>query len=111
MSNIKEQTVVEASITEYNISAYVSLAYDALREILEALCMLHGYKVLSHVCVGELLNEYLEDFDYHGFNKLRWVRNSINYYGEKVPYDQGKQAIQQIFTLKKSIAETYFDQT
>lgn len=39
MSEIKETTVSTANITEINISAYVSLAYDALREILEALCI------------------------------------------------------------------------
>ena len=37
MSKIKEITVKTANINEINISAYVSLAYDALREMLESL--------------------------------------------------------------------------
>ncbi|HHE36382.1 MAG TPA: hypothetical protein ENL16_01040, partial [Candidatus Woesearchaeota archaeon] len=36
MSEIKEISVKTANINEINISAYVSLAYDSLREILEA---------------------------------------------------------------------------
>jgi len=39
MSEIKEISVKTANINEINISAYVSLAYDSLREILEALCI------------------------------------------------------------------------
>jgi hypothetical protein len=107
MSNIKEITVKTATINEINVSAYVSLAYDSLREILEALCILKGYKVLSHICIGELLKDILEDFDYEEFDRLRWIRNSINYYGEKVEFEQGKKVIQKIFAIKKKIAQKY----
>ena len=31
------------------------MAYDSLRETFEALCILKGYKVTSHICLGELL--------------------------------------------------------
>jgi len=81
MSDIKESTVRNANIDKINISAYVSLAYDSLREILEALCVLNGYKVLSHICIGELLKTLIENFDYEEFDRLRYIRNSINYYG------------------------------
>ncbi len=37
MSNIKENAVTTARINKINVSAYVSLAYDSLREILEAI--------------------------------------------------------------------------
>jgi len=107
MSNIKETTVKTANINEVNISAYVSLAYDALRETLEALCILKGYKILSHICIGELLKEILENFDYEEFDRLRWIRNSINYYGEKVEFEQGKEIIEKIFMIKKKILDRY----
>ena len=45
MSNIKEETVNSAVINQRNISPYVSMAYDSLREILEAICISKGYKV------------------------------------------------------------------
>ena len=103
MSDIKEETVKAADINETNISAYVSFAYDSLREILEALCISRGYKVLSHICVGELLKEIIEDFDYEKFDRLRWIRNSINYYGEKIDFEQGKEIIRKVFSIKKKI--------
>ena len=107
MSHMKEEAVKTANINEINISAYVSLAYDSLREVLEALCILKGYKVLSHICIGELLRDILEDFDYEEFDRLRWIRNSINYYGEKVEFEHGKEIIKKIFVMKKKILENY----
>ncbi len=107
MAQIKETAVKTAKIDEINISAYVSLAYDSLREILEALCIKKGYKVLSHVCIGELLKETLDDFDYDEFDRLRWIRNSINYYGKKVEFEQGKEVIAKIFLIKKKILNKY----
>ncbi len=107
MSRIKELAVKTAKINKTNISAYVSLAYDSLREVLDALCILNGYKVLSHICIGELLKKMLDDFDYEEFNRLRWIRNSINYYGEKVEFVQGKEIINKTFRIKKKILDLY----
>ena len=81
MSDIKEKTVSSAKIDTLNISAYVSMAYDSLREVLESLCISKGYKVLSHVCIGELLKTLISDFDFNKFDRIRYTRNSINYYG------------------------------
>jgi len=107
MSKIKEITVNTAKIDELNISAYVSLAYDSLREILEAICISKGYKVLSHICLAELLKKLLEDFDYNEFDRLRYIRNRINYYGIKIELSQGKQIIKKIFDMKKKLQQKY----
>ena len=107
MSKIKESAVKTAKVDRINISAYVSLAYDSLREILEALCILNGYKVLSHICMGEFLKDKIKDFDYNEFDRIRWIRNSINYYGEKVEFEQGKEIINKIFAIKKKILDKY----
>ncbi len=103
MAAIKEETVRNAQLNERNISAYVSLAYDALRELLEALCIQSGYKVLSHDCIGEFLRESIKDFDYVTFDRVRYIRNGINYYGVRVGFGQGKEIIHKIFTLKKKM--------
>ncbi len=107
MSNSKEQTIKLAKITEISVSAYVSLAYDSLREILDALCVLNGYKVLSHVCVGELLNAILENFNFKDFDKFRYIRNGINYYGTKLDLEQGKLLLLKIFAMRKNLKEKY----
>ena len=107
MSNIKELTVNSAHLNEVNISAYVSLAYDSLRELLEALCINHGYKVLSHLCLGELLKTLIAEFDFNGFDRMRYTRNGINYYGTKVDFNQGKEIIKKMFSMKKSLFEKH----
>ena len=90
MSKIKEDSVNNAKIDDINISAYVAMAYDSLRETLEALCILKGYKVTSHICLGELLRTLILNFDFNSFDRFRYTRNGINYYGTKVDYQQGK---------------------
>lgn len=107
MSDIKETAVKTANINKQTISAYVSLAYDSLREVLEALCISNGYKVLSHICIGELLKSIVEEFDYEEFDRLRWIRNSINYYGEKIEFEQGQEIVKKIFAMKINIIEKY----
>ena len=107
MADIKEITVKKAKIDKQNISVYVSISYDSLREILEAICISKGYKVLSHVCIGNLLKSILNDFDYNGFDRLRYIRNNINYYGVKVEFNQGKEVIDKIFIMKKRLTEKY----
>lgn len=103
MSDIKENAVNAAKIDNINISAYVSMAYDSLRENLEALCVSKGYKVLSHICIGELLKDVLEEFDYREFDRMRYIRNGINYYGVKVGLGEGKDIINKIFAIKNRI--------
>jgi uncharacterized protein (UPF0332 family) len=107
MSGIKEDAVNSAKISEVNISAYVSMAYDSLREILEALCILKEYKVTSHICLGELLRQLIPNFDFNSFDRFRYIRNGINYYGTKVDYEQGKEIIKKMFEMKSSIIKNY----
>ncbi len=107
MSNINENTVKTSNINEINVSSYVSLAYDSLREILEAICISKGYKILSHFCIGELLRSLLKDFDYNEFDRFRYIRNSINYYGTKVDFEQGKSIINKIFSIKNKLVKRY----
>jgi len=107
MSKIKEDSVNNAQVNETNISAYVSMAYESLRETLEALCILKGYKVTSHICLGELLKTLVSDFDFNSFDRFRYVRNGINYYGTKVDYKPGKEIIIKMFNLKSEIIKKH----
>jgi len=100
ISDIKEQTINSAKINKINISAYLSMAYDSLREFLEAICISKGYKVLSHLCLGELLKTLLNDFDFNLFDRFRYVRNGINYYGTKIDFEQGKEIMDKMFKMR-----------
>ena len=107
IADINEKTVKNADINEENISSYVSLSYDSLREILEAICISKGYKVLSHICLGELLKKLISGFDYTEFDRIRYIRNGINYYGIQVDFEQGKDIINKIFLMKKNLLNKY----
>jgi hypothetical protein len=107
MSNIKESTVNSAKINELNVPAYVSMAYDSLREMLEAVCISYGYKVTSHFCLGELLKTLIEDFNFNEFDRMRYIRNGINYYGTKIDFEQGKEIIKKMFDMKKKFFTKY----
>jgi len=105
MADIKEKVVKTAKLDAMNISVYVSLAYDALREVLEAVCVSLGFKVISHTCIGELLKDKLEDFEFNEFDRMRYIRNGINYYGARVELEQGKIIIKKIFAMKKGLKD------
>jgi len=107
ISRVKEGIISSAEIDEITIPAYVSWAYDSLREILEAICISRGFKVVSHLCSGELLRTLLDDFDFTEFDRMRYVRNGINYYGTKVQLNQGREMIRKMFAMKKSLSEKY----
>jgi len=80
---------------------------------MEAICISRGYKVLSHICIGELLKNLFKEFEYEEFDRLGWIRNSINYYGTKVEFKQGKEIINKIFNMKRNLIKKYvkYDQT
>src|SRR3989344_485846 len=69
-----------------NISArkIVSNYYDILRSTLEALASLEGYKVYSHEAFTYYLKENVEGDTSRKFERLRKIRNSINYYGKEI---------------------------
>ena len=82
----------------------VSLSYDALRELLEALAILKGYKVYNHECYCAFLKEEMNESRLGDlFDKQRLIRNSINYYGKKVTVDDAKSSISRIMDLISEI--------
>lgn len=107
MSNANEKTIERANLDSITISSYVSMAYESLRQILEAVCTLNGYKVLSHLCLGELLKTLVDDFDFNEFDRMRYTRNGVNYYGVKVDLEQGKEIIRKMLEMKNKLAKKY----
>jgi hypothetical protein len=105
MSRIKEGVVKGSGLNENNISAYIPMAYDSLREVLEAICIMHGYKVTSHVCIEKLLVSIYPGISFREFDRFRYIRNSINYYGKKIGLDEGREIINKTFLLKKGYTE------
>lgn len=78
--------------------------YDSLREILEALALQKGFKIYNHECFSGFLKDILkmekESFD---FDKIRKIRNSVNYYGQDISILEGKEWIKEIKNLKEKL--------
>jgi len=68
--------------------------YTSLLDLLEAITLLEGYKVLNHVCLGFYLKEILNREDlFRIFDELRFKRNSLVYYGKCMTFENAKLAI------------------
>ncbi len=108
MADITEAAVKTANIDNVNISVYVSLAYNSLNGVLNAVCISKGYQTKSHSAIGVLMEKLINgDFNYGEFDRLRHMRNRINYYGDKVNYKEGLEAICKAFTTKEKIVSKY----
>ena len=93
-------------IDETTASSKISLAYDSLRELLEALSIKNGYKIYNHECYTAYLKEILNKGDFgEEFDELRKIRNSINYYGKEISIEDAKDTLERIKNLRKLILE------
>lgn len=78
----------------------ISLLYDSLREILEALAIKKGFKIYNHECYVAFLKEIIglsREADI--FNDLRKTRNDINYYGKKLEKEEAEVIIGKLKNL------------
>lgn len=72
-------------LSDTTSSSIIVLYYDSLREIIEALAMLEGYKIYNHECYTAFLGSILHVEDIaERFDRVRKLRNSINYYAKQV---------------------------
>lgn len=87
-------------LTETTAVSKVSLIYDSLRELLEALAIQKGYKIYNHDCYCAFLKEIIKDLSSgNSFDEFRKIRNKINYYGENLTINEAKEIIFQMKSL------------
>ena len=86
-------------------SSKLSLAYDSLRELLEALALKKGYKVYNHECYAAFIKEVLGESEKgEEFDELRKERNSVNYYGKEISEEEANATIERIKKLRNFMA-------
>lgn len=77
--------------------------YTSVVEILQAIAFSNGYNVLNHICLGFYLRDVLRKEDlFRIFDDIRFKRNSLTYYGNRMDFETAKQAI---FNSQKLIKE------
>ena len=94
----------ELKMNNINASSKVSLAYDSLREILEALSLKEGYKIYNHECYASFLKEIINESEKGDeFDELRKIRNDINYYAKNISVEESEEIIKRIKNLRHLI--------
>jgi|SRR3989344_4113398 len=94
-------------INEVSAGSILTTYYGALREIVEAICLKEGFKVYSHEAFTYFLKEKNEDIIAIKFDNLRKLRNSINYYGEKISYKEAEYAKEEALKLIRLLKNKY----
>ena len=93
-------------INEKNVNFVFEDYYSSIVEILHAILFIEGFKVLNHICLGNYLKDVLKREDlFRDFDDLRYKRNSLTYYGKKMDFDVGKEAIVKSKKLMKELKE------
>ncbi len=91
-------------LTEVSASSKVSLLYDSVRELLEALAITRGFKIYNHECYCPFLKEVIHDSSLGDvFDRLRKIRNGIHYYGEDIRMQEAQEILQKLHFLRKKI--------
>ena len=92
---LKSQKLLE--LNDDTASSKITLVYDALRELLEALAISNNYKIYNHECYTAFLKEILqESLLGDKFNDFRKIRNAINYYGKDLTKEEAKPLISEM---------------
>lgn len=94
-------------IDEISAGSILVTYYEALREVIEAMCLKEGFKVYSHEAFTYFLKEKNEESAAVKFDNLRKLRNSINYYGEKVDASEVESAKEEIIELIHTLKNKY----
>ena len=104
------QTAKSIRLDEKTCSTTFTLYYEALREICEAICCIHGYKVYSHEAFTFFFKEHLnEQIIAMKFDRLRMNRNRINYYGKSLSLEESKSMINTALELIKLLKSKYIN--
>lgn len=103
-SNNKLESGKILKMSDITAASKLSLAYDSLRELLEALALKNGYKVYNHECYTAFLKEILGESDKGSeFDEIRKVRNDVNYYGKDISPEEVAKIIKRIENLRTFI--------
>lgn len=99
-SENKQASEKKLPLEQVTAASKLSLAYDALRELLEALAIKKGFKIYNHECYTAFLKERVHDSGKGDeFDEIRKERNAVNYYAKEITPAEADRLIQNIYTL------------
>jgi len=81
--------------------------YDVLRSLLEAIASQKGYKIYSHEAFSYFLKKENKNVLAKKFDRLRKIRNAVNYYGKEISPEYAGENIQEIKKIILKLKEIY----
>lgn len=104
-SRNKFESEKRLEMSDVTAASKISLAYDSLRELLEALALKSGYKIYNHECYSAFLKEIIGDSNKGDeFDDIRKARNNINYYGQQLSVKEAETIIEKIKNLRNFVS-------
>jgi len=104
-SNNKLESGRRLVMSDVTASSKLSLAYDSLRELLEALALSKGFKIYNHECYSAFLKDVMGSSDKaDDFDVIRRVRNSVNYYGKELGKEEASDIIGRATGLRSFVS-------
>ncbi|MBS3114715.1 hypothetical protein J4448_06450 [Candidatus Woesearchaeota archaeon] len=89
--------IKELTPNETNATMLMREAYEAYRQICEAIAVYNGYKIYSHEAITSFIAEILNEKEVaDSFDRYRKIRNSINYYGAPISVEEVQKALLEI---------------
>ena len=103
-SNNKLESEEMLAMSETTATSKLSLAYDSLRELLEALALQQGFRIYNHEYYTAFLKEIINESSMGDeFDEIRRVRNAVNYYGKDISMVDAEKYIERIKSLRKLV--------
>lgn len=91
-------------ITEQGTNYLFEGFYTSIIELLQAILSKNGYRVINHICLGFFIRDELKRNDlFNLFDDLRYKRNSLVYYGNRMNFEVAKDAINKAKRLIKEL--------
>lgn len=105
-SEKKLKTAKRLETDEVTASTKFCDFYDSVRILLEAVALKNSLKIYNHECYKGFLGEVLGLTDVSlKFDKLRKIRNGINYYGEDLSPLDANNFISTLIEIRKQLEE------
>jgi hypothetical protein len=96
-SEKKRLSSEQLQLSDITASSKLTLAYDSLRELLEAAAIKNGLKIYNHEAYTPFIQEILKDsYLATRFDQFRKIRNSVNYYGGDITAKEAEPLIAEI---------------
>jgi len=94
--------VATHTIDATNANWLFEMEYASLLEALHALCIGRGFTVANHSCLGFYLRDVLRrDELFRTFDRCRYRRNGIVYYGIRMEFATAKESIDDARRISK----------